>query len=180
MKSSKQKRFTKPLALAALACLCAAAPSRVLADVQFTWTNPGVGDWTNAANWTPGVPVDSGDWDIATINNGGTAVLNAGQPGFNEVQVGNSGAAGNLTITTGGALTNNNWLVIGRTGAGGNTPLSTLIVEGMPASSPKPATVSSLATARFASARSLSKILPKSSLPVDGMVSAMAMAAKAG
>lgn len=97
---------------------------------NFNWILSGTGDWSNAANWSPGLPFDSGVWDVATINNGGTAVLNVAQPGFEEVQVGNSGVAGNLTITSGGILTNRNWLVIGRTGSGGNTPMSTLILEG--------------------------------------------------
>lgn len=132
MKNMKQTRFTRLLGLAALAGACTALPLSIqAADIQYTWTNPGVGDWSNPANWTPGVPMNNpSDWDIATINNGGTAVLTTVQPGFEEVQVGNSGVAGSLIITNGGVITNNNWFVVGRTGTGGNTPLSTFIVSG--------------------------------------------------
>ena len=123
-----ETRNKYPLIIAACLCLLSAWLPRAQADVFHVWINPGVGDWNNATNWDTGVPVDTGDWDVARINNGGTAVLTNVQSGFNETQVGNNGVAGNLIITNGGNLTVNDWLVVARNDALGNTPLSTLTV----------------------------------------------------
>jgi len=127
MKSSKSLRFTKPL-LAALAGCCAALIPSARA-VDYVWNVP-LGYWDNPASWLGGVvPVDTGVWDLTTITNG-TAILTNAAAAFEETQVGNSGLAGNLVVTNGGVLPVNNWLVIGRTGNGGNTPMSRLTVAG--------------------------------------------------
>ncbi len=115
--------------LAAGLCLLSAGMTRLQADIHHDW-NTGVGDWSNAANWNNGIPVDTSDWDIGTIANGGTAILSTVQAGFNELQVGNNGVAGNLVITNGGNLTIFDWLVVARNDANGNTPLSILTVAG--------------------------------------------------
>lgn len=64
-----------------------------------TWNNPGTGDWTQAANWTGGLP-NSGT--NAVINNGGTATL-AGIGAAASLFVG-SANTGTLSISSGGAL----------------------------------------------------------------------------
>lgn len=128
MKTSKLMRFRNSLTRAALVCLLTAlAPSARAAN--YIWNVP-LGYWDDAANWIGGVPANTGDWDVSTINNNGTAILTNTAATFEETQVGNNGVAGNLVVTNGGVLTVNNWLVVGRTGDGGNTPLSRLIVAG--------------------------------------------------
>ena len=126
MNSSKQTRFTKPLALAALACACAASPISTLAN---DWT-AGTGWWDDAANWNGGVPDNSGGWAIGNIGNNGTAFITNTVPHVSEAWAGNGGVAGTIVVTNGGTLPVDNWLVVGRTGGPGNTPLSTLVVAG--------------------------------------------------
>lgn len=118
---------SRRLLLAGLTCaLTAAAPLARAND----WINPGLGLWSDAANWNGGVPNNAGGWAIGNVNNGGTAIVNATVPNASEVWAGNSGVAGTIIVTNGGVLNVDNWLVMGRTGDGGNTPLSTLIVDG--------------------------------------------------
>ncbi len=45
-----------------------------IARAQTMWTNPGLGSWNSASNWSEGLPVPSGN---ATIANGGTAEMTA-------------------------------------------------------------------------------------------------------
>ncbi len=128
MKKSKQTRFNKPLALTAVACACVAmAPGARAVD----WSNTGTGWWNDPANWAGGVlPDNTGGWAIGNIGNGGTAIISNTVPHVSEAWAGNSGVAGTIIVTNGGTLPVDNWLVVGRTGNGGNTPLSTLIVAG--------------------------------------------------
>lgn len=61
---------------------------------QTVWTNPGVGDWDTASNWSLGVP------DLATdaiIDNGGTSVLS--QPAGGEASIAYVGYSTNLPNT---------------------------------------------------------------------------------
>ncbi|HEY9173642.1 MAG TPA: autotransporter-associated beta strand repeat-containing protein [Verrucomicrobiae bacterium] len=94
------------------------------------WINPGIGDWSEPANWNGGVPNNSGGWAIGGVFNGGTAVVTTTVPNVSEAWAGNSGVAGTIIVTNGGVLNVDNWLVAGRTGNGGNTPLSTILVTG--------------------------------------------------
>lgn len=127
MKSPKLVRFKKSFVVAALAgAWIAAAPGARAND----WINPGMGWWNEPANWDAGVPDNTGGWAIGNIGNGGTAIVSNTAPNVSEAWAGNSGVAGTIMVTNGGVLTVNNWLVVGRTGNGGNTPLSTLIVAG--------------------------------------------------
>ena len=111
-------------ALALGLCLTAAPGARAN-----DWINPGAGDWNDPANWTPAaVPDNATAWSIGNVNNGGTAVVSNTVPRTSEAWAGNSGAAGSILVTNGGNLRVDNWLVVGRTGTGGNTPMSTLLV----------------------------------------------------
>ena len=114
------------LAATLTSALSAAAPLARAVD----WINPGLGDWADPANWNGGVPDNTGGWAIGNINNGGTGVITTTVPHVSEAWAGNSGVAGTIIVTNGGTLPVDNWLVVGRTGTGGNTPLSTLIVAG--------------------------------------------------
>ncbi len=90
----------------------------------------GEGDWSNAANWNGGVPDVAGGWAIGNIGNNGTAWVTTAIPHVSEAWAGNNGVAGTIIVTNGGTLAVDNWLVVGRNGDSGNTPLSTLIVSG--------------------------------------------------
>jgi autotransporter-associated beta strand protein len=127
MKIPKLVSFKKSLVSVALAgAWIAAAPGARAND----WINPGTGWWNEPANWDVGVPDNSGGWAIGNIGNGGMAIISNTVPNVSEAWAGNSGVAGTILVTNGGTLTVDNWLVVGRTGTGGNTPLSTLIVAG--------------------------------------------------
>jgi len=76
------------------------------------------------------VPDNTGGWAIGNIGNSGTAIITNTVPHVSELGPGNGGVAGTIIVTNGGTLPVDNWLVVGRTGGGGNTPLSTLIVAG--------------------------------------------------
>jgi autotransporter-associated beta strand protein len=129
MKNPKLLSFNQSLALASLACACLTlAPSAQAID--YNWTNPGVGNWNDPLNWDLGVPNKVSEWGAANVNNGGTAIVSNTVPNVSEAWAGNSGVAGTIIVTNGGTLSVDNWLVVGRTGTGGNTPLSTLIVAG--------------------------------------------------
>jgi fibronectin-binding autotransporter adhesin len=109
-----------------LSTLCLAVTPSARAN---DWVSSGGGAWNDPLNWDLGVPNNAGGWAIGNINNGGTAIITNTVPNVSEAWAGNSGAAGNIIVTNGGTLPVDNWLVIGRTGTGGNTPLSTLIVS---------------------------------------------------
>ncbi len=127
MNTFKQTKCTPIIALVALACVwMAVAPAARAND----WINPGTGWWNDPANWDVGVPNNSGGWAIGNIGNGGTAIITNTVPNVSEAWAGNSGVAGTIIVTNGGTLPVDNWLVVGRTGGSGNTPLSTLIVAG--------------------------------------------------
>jgi len=119
--------MTNSARLAALACAWLAVTPGARAN---DWNNTGVGWWNDAANWAGGIPDDTGGWAIGNIGNGGTAIITNAVPHVSEAWAGNSGVAGTIIVTNGGVLPVDNWLVVGRTGSGGNTPLSTLIVSG--------------------------------------------------
>ncbi len=127
MKNSTPIRFNHPFALVALACLWMAIVPGARAN---DWITPGTGWWNDAANWDLGVPNNSGGWAIGNIGNSGTAIITNTVPHVSEAWAGNGGVAGTIIVTNGGTLPVDNWLVVGRTGNGGNTPLSTLIVAG--------------------------------------------------
>ena len=121
----KTKSLSRCLLAASLTCAFAVAVTPARAN---DWSNPGTGYWNDPANWNGGVPDNAGGWAIGNIGNGGTAIISNTVPNVSEAWAGNSGVAGNITVASGGTLTVNNWLVVGRTGGGGNTPLSTLVV----------------------------------------------------
>ncbi|MBL9131855.1 MAG: autotransporter-associated beta strand repeat-containing protein, partial [Verrucomicrobiaceae bacterium] len=81
---------------AAVLVLSLLLPVRLRAQ---TWNNPGTGDWTQAANWTGGLPSSGTN---ATISNGGTATL-AGIGAAANLFIG-SANTGTLSIVTGGSL----------------------------------------------------------------------------
>jgi len=127
MKIQKLLRLTNTLALAAFA----SAGMAITPDARANdWSNVGVGWWNDAANWIGGVPDNTGGWAIGNIGNSGTAIITNTVPHVSEAWAGNGGVAGTIIVTNGGTLPVDNWLVVGRTGGGGNTPLSTLIVAG--------------------------------------------------
>lgn len=65
--------YKKVLFVITLLALCSMAGGSASA-VSYTWSNTGSGAWSSGANWYPaGGPPASGD--IASINNGGTAVI---------------------------------------------------------------------------------------------------------
>ena len=127
MKTTKQSRFSKPLAAVALACACASVPLTSRAN---DW-NVGTGWWNEPANWIGGVPDNSGGWAIGNVSNGGTAIVSNTVPNVSEAWAGNLGGAGTILVTNGGVLTVNNWLVVARMCCPSPTPtpLSDLIVH---------------------------------------------------
>lgn len=66
------------------------------------WNVAGPADWDTAGNWTSGVP---DDLKAATIDNGGTAVIDGFDALSNSLTVGLSSGAGHLQIINGGSLT---------------------------------------------------------------------------
>src|SRR6186713_793500 len=99
-----------------LSSLCLAAAPGLRAN---EWVNPGAGYWNEPSNWDLGVPNNAGGWAIGSITNGGTAIVTNTVPNVSEAWAGNAGAAGKIIVTNGGTLPVDNWLVVGRTGAGG-------------------------------------------------------------
>ncbi|HEY5915683.1 MAG TPA: autotransporter-associated beta strand repeat-containing protein [Verrucomicrobiae bacterium] len=118
--NAKTVRFGKCITILALAVGCLSARAS-------DWT-AGVGDWSDPANWSAGVPDNTGGWTIGNVQNNGTAIVSTTVPPVSEAWAGNSGGVGTIIITNGGTLPVDNWLVVGRTGPNGNTPLSTLVV----------------------------------------------------
>ena len=118
--------ISRGLRAAGLTCALSAAVQQAAAS---DWT-AGIGDWANPANWNGGVPNNSGGWSIGNVNNGGTAFITTTVPNASEVWAGNNGGFGTIIVTNGGTLNVDNWLVVARDGGGGNTPLSTFIVDG--------------------------------------------------
>ncbi len=127
MKTQKLLKFTNSLTMAAFASAWMAITPGARAN---DWNSAGAGWWNDAANWIGGVPDNTGGWAIGNIGNGGTGIITNMVPHVSEAWAGNGGVAGTIIVTNGGTLPVDNWLVVGRTGAGGNTPLSTLIVAG--------------------------------------------------
>ncbi|MBE0544606.1 MAG: autotransporter-associated beta strand repeat-containing protein [Verrucomicrobia bacterium] len=125
MKIPQALKFRNHLATALLAGACLA----IAPGVQANDWNAGVGDWSDPANWIGGVPDSAGGWAIGNIGNDGTAIVSTSVPSVSEAWAGNNGIAGTIIVTNGGTLTVQNWLVVGRNGDLGNTPLSTLIVS---------------------------------------------------
>ena len=125
MKKLKLKKLNRPFALGGLAAACMAfAPAAHAND----W-NTSLGWWNDVANWNGGIPNDAGGWAIANVSNGGTAIITNTVPNVSEAWAGNGGAAGYIVVADGGVLNVDNWLVSGRTGGGGNTPLSRVTVS---------------------------------------------------
>ena len=90
------------------------------------WLPTGNGNWDVATNWSGGnVPPW---WDWAIVNNGGTPIVSDDPGPCSEIHIGDDGSAGNCIVTTGGILTYNNWLVIGRHGSGNGEGLCILTV----------------------------------------------------
>src|SRR4051812_21473249 len=72
-----------------------------------TWTNLGVGNYNDFANWDTGTVPSSAGNDRAIINNGGTATINGDQT-VGSIILGVTGTqSGNIQMT-GGSLTNSN------------------------------------------------------------------------
>ena len=107
----------------ALACLLA-APNMLLG--QSTWTG-GVGNWTNAANWSAGVPADDSS---STIDNGGTAQVDSVIPEIlGSVEVASAvGTTGNLELQSTGDLFANQ-VFIGQLGTATSTVTATASTE---------------------------------------------------
>ena len=121
----KTPKLNSRLILAAGLCLLSAFTPRAQAN---DW-NAGTDYWNNAVNWNGGIPDDSGGWAIGNIGNNGTAIVSNAPPHVSEAWAGNNGTAGNIWVTNGGTLNVDNWLVVARNDANGNTPLSTLTVS---------------------------------------------------
>ena len=95
------------------------------AGAQTTWSGATSQDWTDASNWSAGVP---GVNTAATINTGtgntpviSTAVNKSATIGGRDLWLGNgSGTTGRLDIDNGGSLnTNGTWLFVGNSGGTG-------------------------------------------------------------
>src|SRR5947207_1190206 len=98
MKTYKSLRFAKPLTFAALAGACVVSTVNTQAN---DWAG-GVGWWNDPANWTGGIPDNSGGWAIGNVSNGGTAIVSNTVPNVSEAWPGNGGGAGTIIITNGG------------------------------------------------------------------------------
>lgn len=96
-----------------------------MAGAQTVWNGSASQDWTNAANWSAGVPgvnsratinVSTGNTPIIT-----TAVNKSATAGGNDLWLGNgTGTSGRLDINSGGSLnTNGTWVFIGNGGGSG-------------------------------------------------------------
>ncbi|MCA9311382.1 MAG: hypothetical protein KDA21_09270, partial [Phycisphaerales bacterium] len=100
--------------LAALALLAATATTQ--AQVS-NWTNLGVGDWLDAANWSAGIP---GAGEHAFFTNGGTAQIIGGTTPLHQTTslgTNSSSAVGYLEIDGGGIL-NSTYIQVGHHGYG--------------------------------------------------------------
>lgn len=69
-------RFWGRLILAAVCLLCVTESPSLKAQTNYTWIG-GTGSWNSGANWDLGLPPEAFYEETATINNGGTATLNA-------------------------------------------------------------------------------------------------------
>jgi autotransporter-associated beta strand protein len=111
-------------AIAAIFSATAAASGAMFARTalaQVEWTAPAgtVTDYGTAANWsTNNIP---GGGDAASISNSGTAQISSGSYSVSEIWAGNNndGTSNGNVLQTGGTLTVNNWLVVGRFNATG-------------------------------------------------------------
>ena len=93
--------------------------------VDYFWTNAGVGNWNDAANWTNTVTPNTipGSGDPGFINNGGTALIDSSMAvttGF-AVMGRAAGESGTLRMTGGSLTTNSDIRAGGNTAAGGGT-----------------------------------------------------------
>jgi len=118
-----KRLFNSSLVVALVGLGMAGAPGLRAND----WTGT-IGWWSDPANWNGGVPDDTAGWAIGNVSNGGTAIVTNSTPHTSEAWAGNNGVAGTIIVTNGGAFNVDNWLVVGRFGGNGNTPLSTLQV----------------------------------------------------
>jgi autotransporter-associated beta strand protein len=109
MKTPKFK-VIKPRLLAAITGVCALCNINTEAS---DWIG-GLGAWNDAANWSAGVPSNSGGQPVGNVSNGGTAIVSNAAPTIDEAWTGNNGVAGNIIVTNGGTLTVNHWLVMSR------------------------------------------------------------------
>ncbi len=109
--------------LVALMFMLAALPGgTALADTN--WTGAVDGDWFNAANWTNGVPANTGAF--SNINGPVTAVVGApGGTTEDRTSVGSgSGVSGSVTIENGGTLTTGCCFYLGNNGGTGTMTVS--------------------------------------------------------
>ncbi|MEQ8282395.1 MAG: autotransporter-associated beta strand repeat-containing protein, partial [Parvibaculum sp.] len=109
--------------LVALMFMLAALPAgTALADTN--WTGAVDGDWFNAANWTNGVPANTGAY--SNINGPVTAVVGApGGTTEDRTSVGSgSGVSGSVTIENGGSLTTGCCFYLGNNGGTGTMTVS--------------------------------------------------------
>ena len=95
------------------------------AQAQTTWTGAAGQDWSNAGNWTAGVPginskatINIATGNFAQIT---TAVNKSATVGGNDLWIGNgTGTSGRLDINNGGSLnTNAAWMFVGNGGGTG-------------------------------------------------------------
>ncbi len=95
------------------------------AQAQTTWTGAAGQDWSNAGNWTAGVPginsratINIATGNFAQIT---TAVNKSATVGGNDLWIGNgTGTSGRLEINNGGSLnTNAAWMFVGNGGGTG-------------------------------------------------------------
>lgn len=114
--------------LALAPCVAIALSLSSIQAATTVWTNPGVGNWDNPANWNntnaPGNIPAAGD--DSRVNNGGTAVIDASQniSSLFVILADNTGTTGNL-IVSGGSLTTSSDIRIGNGGTAGGTGVIT-------------------------------------------------------
>lgn len=75
--------------------------------VECNWDNPGTGSWVTPTNWDSGVA--PGSFNLARVNNGGTAEIGAAAADARQLFVGIDGSDGALTAA-GGTLDLADWM----------------------------------------------------------------------
>ena len=93
-------RVIKPRLLAVITGICALCNINTEAS---DWIG-GSGSWNDAANWSAGVPSNSGGQPVGNVSNGGTAIVSNAAPTIDEAWTGNNGVAGNIIVTNGDPL----------------------------------------------------------------------------
>ncbi len=117
--SSAHRRGKRAAILAALAVTGSIGAATVHADTLWIPAAGNPQDYNNNANWTAGVSNGSGGFN-SVVNNGGTVLIQPGDPTFNSWDINSDNGT---YIQTGSTATANGWFRLGISSTAGNTNL---------------------------------------------------------